>query len=86
MNIKVDVDISPQELRKLMGLPDVEPFNRELMESILERMKAGVEGYDPLSLFQPYMSTTMAGMDAFRKIVGAAMTGFNPTQSKGGKQ
>jgi len=86
VNIKVDVDISPQELRKLVGLPDVEPFNRELMDNILERMKAGVEGYDPLSLFQPYMTTTMAGMDAFRKIMSAAISGFNPTSSKGGKQ
>lgn len=82
MNIKVDVDITPQELRRLMGLPDVEPFNRELMDSILEKMKAGVEGYDPLSLFQPYMTTTMAGMDVLRKIMNAAMTGFNPASAK----
>ena len=82
MKMRVDIDMTPEELRRLMGLPDVETFNRELMDGIRERMQAGVEGYDPLSLYQPYLSTTMAGMDAFRKIMGAAMTGFNQGKAK----
>ena len=82
MNIRIDIDVTPEEMRKLVGLPDVEAFNRELMDSVLERMKAGVEGYDPLTLFQPYLNQTMAGMDAFRKMMGVAMGGFKPPERK----
>ena len=82
MNIRIDIDITAEEMRKLMGLPDVETFNRELMDSMLERMKAGAEGYDPLTLFQPYLNQTMAGMEAFRKVMGAAMGGYKPTERK----
>jgi hypothetical protein len=84
MNIRIDIDVSPEELRKLMGLPDVEAFNRELMDSLLERMKTGADGYDPLTLFQSYMNQTMAGMDVFRKMMGAAMGGYSGSERKEG--
>jgi len=76
MKMRIDVDITPEEMRRLVGLPDVETFNRELMDQIREKMMAGVEGYDPLSLFQPYFSSTMVGMDVFRKMMEATMAGF----------
>jgi hypothetical protein len=82
MNVRVDIEMTPEELRRLMGLPDVEAFNRELMDDIRARMQAGVEGYDPLHLFQSYLSTSMAGMDAFRKFMSAAMSGFKSGEGK----
>lgn len=80
MNIRIDIDVTPEEMRKLMGLPDVEAFNRELLEQVRERMLAGAEGYDPLSLFQPYLDSSMAGMDAFRKMMAAAMGGLRGSE------
>jgi len=69
MKVTVDVDITPEEMRKLFGLPDVEAFQRQLMDDIRERMSAGVEGYDPLKLFQPYMAGTLASWDYFQKLM-----------------
>jgi hypothetical protein len=69
MKVTVDVDITPEEMRKLFGLPDVEAFQRQLMDDIRERMNAGVEGYDPLKLFQPYMAGTLASWDYFQKLM-----------------
>ncbi len=69
MKITVNFDITPEEMRKLFGLPDVEGFQRQLMDDIRERMMAGVEGYDPMKLFQPYVSGTMASWDMFQKLM-----------------
>ena len=77
MNIRINVEMTPEEMRRLVGLPDVQTFNKELMDQMRERMLAGVEGYDPLTLFQPYVSSTMAGMDVFRKLMVNAMAGFS---------
>jgi hypothetical protein len=74
MKITVDLDITPEELRKLFGLPDVEAFQRELMDDIRERMASGAEGYDPLKLFQPYLSGTLATWDLFQKVLAGAGT------------
>lgn len=84
MNFKIDIDITPEEMRKLLGLPDVEPFQRQLMEDIRQRMTAGAEGYDPIKLFQPYVSGTLASWDMFQKMLGAA-AGSGPG-AQGGKK
>ena len=74
MKITVDLDITPEELRKLFGLPDVEGFQRQLMDDIRERMTSGAEGYDPIKLFQPYLSGTLASWDLFQKALAGAAT------------
>ena len=72
MKVTIDIDLTPEEMRKLLGLPDVDAFQRQLMDDIRERMMEGADGYDPLKLFQPYMSGTMASWDMFQKMLGAA--------------
>jgi hypothetical protein len=74
MKINVDLDVTPEELRKLMGLPDVEAFQRQLLEDIRERMREGAEGYDPLKLFQPYFASSLAGMDMMQKLFTAGLS------------
>ena len=75
MKVTVDVDITPEEVRKLFGLPDVEAFQRQLMDDIRERMSAGVEGYDPVKLFQPYLAGTMASWEMFQKLLTNVSSG-----------
>ncbi len=84
MNIKVDLDITPQEVRSLMGLPDVQAFQEELMERIREQMEAGVEGYDPQSLMRPFMDNAFASMNMFQKMMSgvAGMAGNSGDSSK----
>lgn len=72
VKISVDVDITPAEMRDLMGLPDVSGLHEDMMERIRKSMMAGEEGYDPLSLFRPYMSSSMAGFEGFQKLMSAA--------------
>ena len=69
MKVNVDLDISAEELRKLFGLPDVEGFQRQLMDDMRERIAAGAEGYDPAKLFQPYINSTLASWDLFQKML-----------------
>ena len=75
MNIKIDIDVTPEEMRKLMGLPDVETFQNQLMEDIRDRINQGVEGYEPLKLFQPYLNSSLAGMDMIQRLFTAGLTG-----------
>lgn len=72
MKINVDIDVTPAEMRDVMGLPDVSPLHDEMIDRIRKSMAAGEEGYDPLSLFRPYMSSSIAGLEGFQKLMGAA--------------
>jgi hypothetical protein len=73
MKINVEVDITAEEMRKLMGLPDVEAFQQQLLNDVRERMREGVEGYDPLNLFQPYLASSIKGMDMMQKLFTAGL-------------
>lgn len=55
MKINVEFDLTPEEFRRAMGLPDVEAFQQELLDRIQKQMESGVEGYDPMSLMQPFL-------------------------------
>ena len=75
MKINMNVELTPKELRELLGLPDVEGFHQALMDKIRERMEQGMEGYDPLTFFKPYMTGSAVGMDVFQKWMKAAVGG-----------
>lgn len=86
MNFKVDVEMTPEELRKVLGLPDVESFQKEMMSKIQERMDAGVDGYDPLTLFQPYMASGLGSMDAIQKMLMNMMTSYTGSHKSSDKK
>ncbi|MFW3616727.1 DUF6489 family protein [Billgrantia antri] len=55
MKINVEFDLTPEEFRRALGLPDVEAFQQELLGRIQKQMESGVEGYDPMSLMKPFL-------------------------------
>lgn len=55
MKIHVEFDLTPEEFRQSLGLPDVESFQKDLLERIQKQMESGAEGYDPMSLMQPFL-------------------------------
>ncbi|MEA2119448.1 hypothetical protein [Halovibrio sp. HP20-50] len=59
MKINVEFDLTPDEFRQSLGLPDVEAFQKNLLENIQRQMESGVEGYDPMSLMRPYLQQPM---------------------------
>ncbi|OJA05060.1 hypothetical protein [Halomonas sp. QHL1] len=59
MKINVEFDLTPDEFRQSLGLPDVEAFQRNLLENIQRQMESGVEGYDPMSLMRPFLQQPM---------------------------
>lgn len=59
MKINVEFDLTPDEFRQSLGLPDVEAFQKNLLENIQRQMESGVEGYDPMSLMRPFLQQPM---------------------------
>lgn len=55
MKINVEFDLTPEEFRQALGLPNIEAFQQDLLDRIQRQMESGVEGYDPMSLMQPFL-------------------------------
>ena len=87
MKINVTVDCTPEEARQFMGLPDVQPFQEEMMKimrgKVLENMKM-MEPEVAMKTWMPMMNQGMSqGMDFFKSIMsGAAASAMNGTRKK----
>lgn len=75
MKINVTFDLTPEEFRKVMGLPDVQEFQQELFNTILEKMKSGEEGYDAMALYQPLVKESLNAMGQFQNLMFSVMSG-----------
>ena len=76
MKVNVEIDMTPDEFRKAMGLPDVQPLQEELMRRIQEQMEAGVEGYDALSLLKPFVSQRFDSVNTYQKMMMDLMSSY----------
>ncbi len=64
MKITMEIDMSPEEVRKVMGLPDVEPMQKELMAKMQEKMNTYVDEIsDPELFMKRIMPMGIQGMD-----------------------
>lgn len=82
MNFKVDVEMTPAEFREVVGLPDVASLHEDMIQKIKERMDAGAEGYDPMTLMQPYVKNSVGSMESFQKVIFNMMQGYGKSDSK----
>lgn len=71
MKATIEIDATPQEMRTLLGLPDIEPLQQEALAMIREKTLAAVEANDPAEL----MRLLMPSADQF-KSMGALQAEF----------
>lgn len=76
MKFTINIDMTPEELRRALGLPDVAVLQDEIVNRIREQMDAGAEGYDPLTLLKPYMNQGIGSMEAFQKMLFTMMSQY----------
>ena len=75
MKFTVNVECSPEEARRFMGLPDVTPINEALVEEMGKRMEANLKLMSGESMMNSWMSVGTQAQDAFVKLMTSAATG-----------
>lgn len=84
MKVNVEVDCSPEEARRFLGLPDVTPANEVYVEALTNAMK-GVGNFDQLQeMIKQVAPMGQFGMKMFQQLLesGAAMGGMAAGGSK----
>jgi hypothetical protein len=76
MKFTINIDMTPEELRRALGLPDVSALQDEMVNRIREQMDAGAEGYDPLTLLKPYMNSGLGSMETLQKMLFTMMSQY----------
>jgi hypothetical protein len=69
MKINIELDMSPEEARRLMGLPDVTALQAEMLDNMRKRMKAAVDTSDPEAMLRAWMPMGAQGFEQFQKFL-----------------
>ncbi len=73
MKISVEFDMTPEEFRQSLGLPDVQDMHREMMSLVISKMQAGEGGYDPLTFYKYFMDKSVANVpDIFMNMMASS--------------
>jgi hypothetical protein len=57
MKVTIEIDATPKEMRTMMGLPDIEPMQQEIIEKIREKTLSSIESNDPTQLMKLFIPT-----------------------------
>ena len=70
MKVKIEIDLKPEEARKLMGLPEVEKMQKDLMDQIKDKMQEEINTMsDPQAFMERYLPLGMQGVEQFQKMM-----------------
>ena len=73
MKIHLDFEMTPDEARRLMGLPDVTALQKKLVGEMEKRMMAALDtAADPEALMKAWFSWGNQGMEQFQRFLREA--------------
>ena len=81
MKISFDIDCTPQEARRFLGLPDVTPVNGAFVEELTKRAGDMAREIDAGKLMEQWMSAGVQGVGDIQK---ALMEQFAKAQGERG--
>ena len=85
MKINIELDMTAEEARRLMGLPDVAALQAEMLDDMRKRMKAAVDTSDPEAMLRAWIPIGAQGFEQFQKFLwdgGARATGKKEKPSR----
>ena len=83
MKVKVEFDMTPQEARVLMGLPEVETMQKDLMDQVGAKMKDSLDAMsDPEALFQKFMPLGAQSLEQYQKMMSGILSAATGGKSK----
>ncbi len=86
MKVKFDIECTPEEARKFLGLPNVEPMQEALMAELEERMRDSMSSLDPETMLKTWLPATIQGWGEVQKMfwdqMGMGGAGMPPADDK----
>ena len=75
MKMTLNVECTPEEARRFVGLPDVTPLNEMLVREMSNRAEENMKLMSPDTMMKSWMSFGGQAQDAFMKLMTSAASG-----------
>ena len=67
MKVSFDIDCTPEEARRFLGLPDVTPVNEAVVEELTKRAAEMAQNMDAEKMMDQWMSAGVQGLGDMQK-------------------
>jgi hypothetical protein len=78
MKMTIEVDCSPEEARRFLGLPDVSSLNDHLVDEMKKRIDANMSLISPDELMKNWMAFGQGAQEQFRKLMEVGIGAATP--------
>ncbi len=73
MKVNFDIECTPEEARRFLGLPDLAPMQERFMKELEERMAENLRALDPETLVKTWMPMSMNNLGEMQKMFWSQM-------------
>jgi len=81
MKVSVDVELTPEEMRRLFGLPDLSPIQNLVVERVTAQIEKGLDQGIVTTLTRAMISGGLQSWDAYQKLVTGILSGRRPGEA-----
>ena len=74
MKISVDVDLTPEELRRLFGLPDLTPIQNLVVDRIARQVEKGMDGNLWAGITRSIITGGLQSWEAYQNLLSGIMS------------
>jgi hypothetical protein len=75
VKVSVDVDLTPEEMRRLFGLPDLTPIQNLVVERIAAQVEKGLDQGIVATLTRAMVTGGLQSWDAYQKLLAGMLGG-----------
>jgi hypothetical protein len=73
MKISVDLDLTPEELRRMFGLPDLTPIQSLVIDRITAQVEKGLDQGLMATLTRSFITGGLQSWDAYQKMLSGML-------------
>ena len=70
MKVNVTFECTPEEMRSVCGLPDVQPVQEAVMAELQGKLKTGLAAMEPAEFFRSMVNQYVGGMEQLQGFLG----------------
>lgn len=83
MKVNIELECSPEEARRFLGLPDVQPIQDMMSDRIQDRLESAMNLFDPEWLIKTWLPAGGGALDTIQNAFrGAARSATGQSSSK----
>jgi hypothetical protein len=80
MKLRVEVDCTPEEARRFLGLPDVSVLNEHIVLEMRKQLEANMALLAPEEMMRNWMAYGAGAQEQFRKLMEASIGAAVPRE------